>query len=90
MKNKLTPCVWPWNRIEKSNQEPIKQFIKAYKEYLRPNQIEIIEHFMNNVNGFYIHRHDMLPACENPNRMNREVLFVFEHLGVKGEIKVCF
>jgi len=81
---------FPWDEPQKSNQEDVQQFIKKFKKYLQPNQIELLEHFKDKIYGFHLQSHNQYGPDVNPNRLNHEALFVFEHLGVKGEITVSF
>lgn len=81
---------FPWDEPQKSNQQDVQQFIETFKNYLQPNQIELLEHFKDKIYGFHLQSHNQYGQNMNPNRLNHEALFVFEHLGVKGEITVSF
>lgn len=81
---------FPWDEPQKSNQLDVQQFIEIFKKYLQPNQIELLEHFKDKIYGFHLQSHNQYGTDVNPNRLNHEALFVFEHLGVKGEITVSF
>lgn len=81
---------FPWDKPQKSNQQDVQHFIETFKKHLQQNQIELLEHFKDNIYGFYLQSHNQYGPDTNPNRLNHEALFVFEHLGVKGEITVSF
>jgi hypothetical protein len=79
-----------WDEPLKPNQEDVQLFIETFKKHLQPNQIEILEHFKDKIYGFHLQSHNQYIPDMNANRLNHEALFVFEHLGVKGEITLSF
>jgi hypothetical protein len=81
---------FPWDKPQKNNQQDVQYFIDAFRKYLAVNQIELLEHFKDKIYGFHLQSHNQHGSTANPNRLNHEALFVFEHLGVKGEITVSF
>lgn len=81
---------FPWNEPQKSTQQDVQIFIETFKKYLKPNQIELLEHFRDNIYGFHLQYHNQYGPDVKISTLNHEALFVFEHFGVKGEIKVSF
>lgn len=79
-----------WDEPQKSDQQDIQHFIETFKEHLQPNQIELLEHFKDKIYGFHLQSHNQNGPDINAYRLNHEALFVFEHLGIKGEITVSF
>lgn len=80
---------FPWDKPEGSNND-VKHFIKSFKKHLEPNQIELLKHFNKKIYGFHLYEHNGLASSDNPHKLNHEATFKFEHLGVKGEIKIQF
>ncbi len=86
----MSETIFPWDKPHSQDAEGVNQFIQHFKNHLRKNQIELLEHFKDKIFGFHLQTHNQYGQDMNPNRLNYEAIFVFEHLGVKGEITVSF
>lgn len=86
----MSATSFPWDKPQKNNQQDVQYFIDTFRNYLEQNQIELLEHFKDKIYGFHLQSHNQHGPSVNPNRLNHEAIFVFEHLGVKGQITVSF
>ena len=78
---------FPWNNPELDTIITVNEFLEGFNKFLEPNQVELLEFFKDKIFGFQLVSLNALP---NNERLKSEALFVFEHLGVKGEIKISF
>lgn len=85
----MSQSTFPCDKPQSKNQD-VQPFIDTFRKYLQPNQIELLEYFKEKIYGFHLQEHNQYGPNVNPNRLNHEALFVFEHLGVKGEITLSF
>ena len=85
----MSETIFPWNEPQKPAQD-VQYFIDTFSPYLLINQIELLEHFKDKIFGFHLQAHNQHGPSENTSRLNSEAIFVFEHAGVKGEIKLSF
>ena len=85
----MSQSTFPWDKPQSKNQD-VQHFIDTFRKYLQPNQIELLEHFKEKIYGFHLQEHNQYSPNVNPNSLNHEALFVFELLGVKGEITLSF
>jgi len=81
---------FPWDKPYPKDAEGVSQFINHVKPYLKKNQIELLEHFKEKIFGFHLQEHNQHGPGMNPNKLNHEAVFVFEHDGVKGEVTIVF
>lgn len=74
---------FPWNKPDKP-AEDVEAFITNFRKNMHPNQIELLEHLKDNIFGL---KYDSISGVRGGPT---EAVFTFEHLGVKGSIKISF
>ena len=68
----------------------VNHFIDFYKKYLKPDQIELLKLFSQNIYDFRLEKVDIFGPQHNPHVSGREALFIFNNEGVKGSITLSF
>ena len=77
-------------KLESNEQmENVKRFLTQYKKKLKPNQLQLIKHFIKYIPNF------TMTSIQIQDRFDSVIgthtaVFEFHQFGVKGEIKIHF
>lgn len=88
VKDDKTMPKFPWNKPQGFASD-VQDFIDRFKNCLEPHQVEMLNHFKDNIYGFRID--EFTDAYyDSFGIIKRKAIFRFSHPDVEGEIKIEF